>query len=313
MFDVELLARRLGEVTEWLRAHPRHATCRSATSVPAPGQLPPCGPPQTLMPTSPPSSPAAAAPTSPDRSAPQVTAPTLLIVGGHDQAVPRPQPAGESPAPLREQPRHRPGCHPSLRGARHPAVAAELARDWFTDRMAGELRPDGATGRRPPSGSSVNLRIVSATPPVGRWYRGFRPVACRLGGGRRGATGTALSNSQTPISEPSRETHLLHTGTRSATSRCWGSCCMAALTTRSPVTTSGLDDKAVVHLGDSRCRPRRDLCDPILVEGVDMPGENRLCAACRDVDLSSVERRMARECPCNLLLHLRGNSAVLSP
>ena len=126
-----------------LAAHPtrRRRRCLSATSAPAPARPPRCGPPPNPTPTSPRSSPAAAGPTSPGHASASVTAPTLLIVGGHDDAV----------LDLNRQAQAQLRCENRLvvvPGATHlfeePGTlraAAEAARDWFTAHLAPAAHP----------------------------------------------------------------------------------------------------------------------------------------------------------------------------
>ena len=87
VFDIELLAERLGGSPSGSRHSPKRRDCVSATSAPAPGPAPPCGQPPSPIHRSPQSSPGADVPTLPVRSSTKVRAPTLLIVGGHDEVV----------------------------------------------------------------------------------------------------------------------------------------------------------------------------------------------------------------------------------
>ena len=136
VFDVELLARRLGEVTAWLRAQPETwelAVGYFGASTGAAAALWAAGDPHAQI----------AAVVSrggrPDLAGPRlaaVTAPTLLIVGGQDHTV----------LDLNRQAKAQLRCENSLAvvpGATHLfeegdtlQAAAELARDWFTDHLA---------------------------------------------------------------------------------------------------------------------------------------------------------------------------------
>src|SRR5664280_470505 len=144
VFDVELLARRLIEVTTWLRAQPEtrelpvgyfgastgaaaarpHAQIAAVVSR---GGRPDLAGPMLAM----------------------VSAPTLLIVGGHDHAV----------LDLNRQAQAQLHCENSLAvvpGATHLfeeagtlRAAAELARDWFRGHLAARPRPEEAQGAQP--------------------------------------------------------------------------------------------------------------------------------------------------------------------
>ena len=99
-------------------------------------------------PASPRSCPAAAGPTWPAPRLGEVTAPTLLIVGGADPARARAQPAGPGAAALPEPARGRAGRHPPVRGAGHARGGGRLARDWFTaSPAAAEAQDDRGTAR----------------------------------------------------------------------------------------------------------------------------------------------------------------------
>jgi putative phosphoribosyl transferase len=151
VFDIELLARRLGEVTTWLRAQPETrglAVGYFGASTGAGAALWAAAQPHAQI----------AAVVSrggrPDLAGPRlaaVTAPTLLIVGGQDHVV----------LDLNRQAQAQLRCENSLAvipGATHLfeeagtlQAAAELARDWFTDHLAGGPRPEETQGaeRRP--------------------------------------------------------------------------------------------------------------------------------------------------------------------
>ncbi len=141
VFDIELLAGRLAEVTGWLRDQP--AVC----------QLPvgyfgaSTGAGAALWAAADPGADIAAVVSRggrPDLAAPhlaQVRAPTLLIVGGRDEAV----------LELNRQAQARLRCENRLEvvpGATHLfeepgtlAAAAELARDWLHAHLAAVARP----------------------------------------------------------------------------------------------------------------------------------------------------------------------------
>ena len=142
VFDVELLARRLGEVTAWLRAQPETrelAVGYFGASTGAAAALWAAGEPYAQI----------AAVVSrggrPDLAGPRlatVSAPTLLIVGGQDHVV----------LDLNRQAKAQLHCENSLAvvpGATHLfeegdtlQAAAELARDWFTDHLAAGPRTE---------------------------------------------------------------------------------------------------------------------------------------------------------------------------
>jgi len=141
VFDISLLARRLTEVTEWLRAQPRTAraaVCYFGASTGAAAALWAAAEPGAGI----------AAVVSrggrPDLARPRlaaVTAPTLLIVGGNDEVV------------LDLNRRAQAGLHCENRlavvpGATHlfdePGTldaAAALARDWFISHLAHSSHP----------------------------------------------------------------------------------------------------------------------------------------------------------------------------
>ena len=141
VFDIELLARRLGDVTGWLRDQPTT------------GQLPvgyfgaSTGAGAALWAAADPGADVAAVVSRggrPDLAGPhlgEVRAPTLLIVGGHDQVV----------LELNRQAQARLRCENRLAvvpGATHLfeepgtlAAAADLARDWLHAHLAAVARP----------------------------------------------------------------------------------------------------------------------------------------------------------------------------
>jgi putative phosphoribosyl transferase len=143
VFDIELLAGRLGEVTRWVRAQPDTAALPigyfGASTGAAAALWTAAG------------DPGVAAVVSrggrPDLAAPrlgEVTAPTLLIVGGHDDVV----------LALNHQAQAQLRCDNEVAvipGATHlfeePGTlrqAAELARDWLVDRLAEASTPVAA-------------------------------------------------------------------------------------------------------------------------------------------------------------------------
>jgi putative phosphoribosyl transferase len=141
VFDVELLAGRLGEVTAWLR------TQAETRDLPVGYFGASTGAAAALWAASEPHAQIAAVVSRggrPDLAGPRlatVTAPTLLIVGGLDHVV----------LDLNRQARTQLRCESSLAvvpGASHLfeeddtlTAAAELARDWFKDRLADGGRP----------------------------------------------------------------------------------------------------------------------------------------------------------------------------
>jgi putative phosphoribosyl transferase len=146
VFDVELLARRLGQVTAWLRSQPETRDLMVGYFGASTGAA------AALWAASEPHAQIAAVVSRggrPDLAGPRlaaVTAPTLLIVGGQDHLV----------LDLNRQARARLCCESSLAvvpGATHLfeeddtlKTAAELARDWFIDHLAGGLRPKEMQG-----------------------------------------------------------------------------------------------------------------------------------------------------------------------
>jgi putative phosphoribosyl transferase len=135
VFDIELLARRLGGVTRWVRAQPNTATLPIGYFGASTGAA------AALWAAAGDSGIAAVVSRGgrPDLAAPrlgEVTAPTLLIVGGHDDVV----------LALNHQAQAQLRCDNELAvvpGATHlfeePGTlkqAAGLARDWLVDRLA---------------------------------------------------------------------------------------------------------------------------------------------------------------------------------
>jgi putative phosphoribosyl transferase len=146
VFDVELLARRLGQVTTWLRAQPE------TRDLPVGYFGASTGAAAALWAASEPDAQIAAVVSRggrPDLAGPRlaaVTAPTLLIVGGLDHVVldlnrqARAQLCGESSLVVV------PGATHLFEEDDTLQAAAELARDWFTDHLAGGLRPKEMEG-----------------------------------------------------------------------------------------------------------------------------------------------------------------------
>ena len=137
---------------------------RSATSGPAPAPLRPCARPRPPTPTSPPSCPAAAAPTWPGPALGAVRAPTLLIVGGHDDVRARAQPPGPSHGCAARPAGRRPRRHAPVRGAGHAAgrrraggrlVPRPPHRATIDVKHAGRPRAPGATIRSAPAVGAV--------------------------------------------------------------------------------------------------------------------------------------------------------------
>jgi putative phosphoribosyl transferase len=133
VFDIELLARRLAKVTVWLRAQPQAATATIGYFGASTGAA-------ALWAAAEPGSNVAAVVSRggrPDLALPRlaaVTAPTLLIVGGHDAVV----------LDLNRRAQAELRCENHLAivpGATHlfeqPSIlaAATLARDWFTSHL----------------------------------------------------------------------------------------------------------------------------------------------------------------------------------
>jgi putative phosphoribosyl transferase len=149
VFDVELLARRLGQVTAWLRSQPETRDLMVGYFGASTGAA------AALWAASEPDAHIAAVVSRggrPDLAGPRlaaVTAPTLLIVGSRDLLV----------LDLNRQARAQLCCESSLAvvpGATHLfeeddtlKAAAELARDWFTEHLAGGLRPKEMQGTEP--------------------------------------------------------------------------------------------------------------------------------------------------------------------
>ena len=146
VFDVELLARRLGQVTAWLRTQPETRDLSVGYFGASTGAA------AALWAAAEPHAQIAAVVSRggrPDLAGPMlaaVTAPTLLIVGGRDLVV----------LDLNRQAQAQLRCEKSLAvvpGATHLfeetgtlQAAAELARDWFTDHLVDRPRPEETLG-----------------------------------------------------------------------------------------------------------------------------------------------------------------------
>ncbi|MGO8872831.1 MAG: phosphoribosyltransferase family protein [Acidimicrobiales bacterium] len=146
VFDVELLARRLGQVTDWLRAQPE------TRDLPVGYFGASTGAAAALWAAAEPHAQIAAVVSRggrPDLAGPvlgSVTAPTLLIVGGQDHVV----------LDLNRQAQAQLRCENSLAvvpGATHLfeeagtlQAAAELGREWFTDHLGNRARPGAPKG-----------------------------------------------------------------------------------------------------------------------------------------------------------------------
>jgi putative phosphoribosyl transferase len=143
VFDIDLLARRLLDATRWLRTRPGTATARIGYFGASTGAA------AALWAATEPGADIAAVVSRggrPDLAAPRlaaVTAPTLLIVGGHDDVV----------LDLNRRAQAQLRCESRLAvvpDATHlfeePGtlqIAAELARDWFTTHLAPRPQPVG--------------------------------------------------------------------------------------------------------------------------------------------------------------------------
>lgn len=179
VFDIELLAGRLIDVTGWLRTQP------GVTGLPVGYFGASTGAAAALWAAAEPGARIAAVVSRggrPDLAAPRlgaVTAPTLLIVGGHDDVV----------LALNGQARSQLRCESHLAvvpGANHlfeePGTlqaAAELARDWFTSHLSPRrepvVRPDDSL--RPP----ISARLI---PTRWRFPRRYPRTSCaQLAGG----------------------------------------------------------------------------------------------------------------------------------
>ena len=119
VFDIDLLARRLVDVTRWLRTQPESAALPVGyfgASTGAAAALWAATEPDADIARS---CRVAVDPISPRHASSAVTAPTLLIVGGHDHVVLDLNRQAASATALREPPRGRARRHPPVRGTRH--------------------------------------------------------------------------------------------------------------------------------------------------------------------------------------------------
>jgi putative phosphoribosyl transferase len=143
VFDVDLLAGRLAGVTRWLRARPDATGLRVGYFGASTGSA------AALWAAAEPGSDIAAVVSRggrPDLAGPRlhdVTAPTLLIVGGHDPVVVELN--REAQAQLRVENRLVviPGATHLFEEPGTLQAAAEAARDWFCDHLAGPTRAGG--------------------------------------------------------------------------------------------------------------------------------------------------------------------------
>ena len=141
MFDIELLARRLVEVTGWLRAQPgvrwRPVGYFGAST----------GAAAALWAAADADVDVAAVVSRggrPDLAAPRlsaVTAPTLLIVGGDDHVVVELNRAAHQRLRCENRPAVVPGATHLFEEPGTLQQAAELARDWFVDHLATAPQP----------------------------------------------------------------------------------------------------------------------------------------------------------------------------
>ena len=136
-FDIGLLADRLVGATDWLGAQRRTAGCRSATSGPAPA----AGRPWWRRPRGPARCGAVVSrggrPDLAGAGPAACAAPTLLIVGGDDEPVHRPEPAGPRPARAAERGAgDRPRGVAPVRGAGDAGGGRPAGADWFSRHLA---------------------------------------------------------------------------------------------------------------------------------------------------------------------------------
>ncbi len=149
VFDIELLARRLGEVTTWLRAQPetRGLTVGYFGASTGAGAA--------LWAAAQPHAQIAAVVSRggrPDLAGPRlaaVAAPTLLIVGGQDHAVLDLNRQAQAQLRCENRLAVVPGATHLFEEAGTLQAAAELARDWFTGHLVGRSRPDEAVAGGP--------------------------------------------------------------------------------------------------------------------------------------------------------------------
>jgi putative phosphoribosyl transferase len=146
VFDIEVLARRLGEVTTWLRDQPEtqeQAVGYFGASTGAAAALWAAAEPDARI----------AAVVSrggrPDLAGPRlaaVTAPTLLIVGGEDHTVLDLNRRAEAQLRCESRLVVVPGATHLFEEGDTLQTAAELACDWFSDHLATRPRPRRSPG-----------------------------------------------------------------------------------------------------------------------------------------------------------------------
>ena len=145
VFDIELLATRLLDVTAWLRRRPGFAGAHVGFFGASTGAA------AALWAAADPRDEAAAVVSRggrPDLAGPklaEVTAPTLLIVGGMDRAVLDLNREAEKALPGRSELAIVPGATHLFEEPGALATAAELARDWFVTHLA-TASPHRASG-----------------------------------------------------------------------------------------------------------------------------------------------------------------------
>jgi putative phosphoribosyl transferase len=141
VFDIGLLARRLAEVTDWLRAQPQAAAGAVGYFGASTGAA------AALWAAAEPGAGIAAVVSRggrPDLARPRlaaVTAPTLLIVGGHDEVVLDLNRAAQAELRCENDLAVVPGATHLFEEPGTLAAAAALARDWFTSHLACSHNP----------------------------------------------------------------------------------------------------------------------------------------------------------------------------
>ena len=195
VFDIPLLAERLIAVVHWIDQRAANsASCRLACSAPAPARRPRWSPPPGSARASAPWYRAAAGPISRMARLTQVTAPTLLIVGGLDYGV----------IELNEQAFARlraPKALEIVPGATHlfPEPGAlepviELAAHWFKSHLGARRAPVPESSRSRSCRSSIAPTPAGSSPRRSRLQgataRGAG-LAARRRAGRRGDRGRA--------------------------------------------------------------------------------------------------------------------------
>ncbi len=150
-FDIPLLTSRLVAATALDPARiPRRRRCRSAISARAPAPPPRSRPRRRSARASARSCRAAAGPIWPARlRCARVTAPTLLIVGGRDEAVIELNREAYAQLGRRQDDARRSRRHPPVRGARHARAGGGRAADWFARWLGAARRAEDSMARRP--------------------------------------------------------------------------------------------------------------------------------------------------------------------